>query len=83
MDLTATNVYSSIVNVDSLELSSMKRIMPNDASASYLFHKISGTHMAMGGSGDSMPPPISGLPSLTANEISDIETWINQGAPNN
>lgn len=47
-------------------------VEPGDPSKSYLFHKISGTHTEVGGTGERMP--IGG--SLTEDEISQIQTWI-------
>jgi hypothetical protein len=81
MDLTTGNSFGMIVNVNSHELPSMKRIKPNDVPNSYLVHKVEGTQGAVGGSGAKMPQGCSGASCLTATQISDIKAWINAGAP--
>jgi hypothetical protein len=55
----------------------MDYVTPNDPSDSYLWHKINGTHRAAGGGGGSMPPGAG----LNATQLSQIEAWINAGAP--
>jgi len=81
MDLTAGVSFAMIVNINSHELPSMKRIKPNDVANSYLVHKVEGTQGAVGGSGARMPFGCSGASCLTASQISDIKAWINAGAP--
>lgn len=81
MDLTTGNSFGMIVNVNSHELPSMKRIKPNDVANSYLVHKVEGTQGAVGGSGSKMPLGCSGASCLTATQINDIKAWINAGAP--
>lgn len=78
LDLTAGNSYDLLVNVNSVELPSMKRIKPNDVAHSYLVHKVEGTQGTVGGSGGKMPA--SGC-CLSAAQINDIKAWINAGAP--
>ena len=55
----------------------MDYVSPGDPAASYLWHKISGTHRAAGGRGGSMP--LGG--NLSATQLNQIEAWINAGAP--
>ena len=55
----------------------MPRVTPGDPEESYLFHKLRGTHLDVGGSGVVMPQ---------GGQVSDqilamIERWIAQGAP--
>ncbi|ODT68203.1 MAG: hypothetical protein ABS75_21300 [Pelagibacterium sp. SCN 63-23] len=64
--------FDYLVDVESLELPSMSRVTPGDSQASYLAHKILGTHEDVGGSGSKMPP--SGR--LRAEEIDAIIGWI-------
>lgn len=56
----------------SVQLPSMQWITPGDPDESYLFHKISGTHRDVGGSGFRMPIG----PALTGDEIDLVEEWI-------
>lgn len=68
--------YMNLVDVLSTE-APLDRIEPGDASMSYLWHKINGTHIEAGGSGNKMP---LGAPELPQ-EIRDlIELWIKGGA---
>jgi hypothetical protein len=85
LSLNLTNSYAQIVGVNSGELPSMKRIQPSDHSNSYLWRKIDGSHLTVGGSGTSMP---QGFPSLTTrdtdgngtNDLLEIQQWIDSGA---
>jgi len=66
---------SEIVEVESVE-SDLLRIEPGCRDNSYLWHKINGTHMDIGGAGDSMPPG----DELSADEKEIIGRWISSGA---
>ena len=68
--------YDDLVDQDSVQLSSMKLIAPSDPENSYLLHKISGTHLDVGGSGSQMPMG----PALSSEDIALVEAWIEQGA---
>jgi hypothetical protein len=82
-DLSTGHTYASTVGVRAAETPddscATLRIDPYDTDASYLFHKVSGTHLGgcVNGSGDSMPP---GLP-LGSSDLAVIQEWILQGAP--
>jgi len=67
------------VNQASTELPSMDRIEPGDHLTSYLWHKINGTHLDVGGAGVRMP---QFGPFLTQPEIDGIAGWIDAGAMN-
>jgi mono/diheme cytochrome c family protein len=54
-------------------------VKPGDPGASYLLHKIGGTHLSFGGSGTAMPP---GGPIEPAS-IALVRSWIAQGAKDN
>lgn len=69
--------YPSIVGVSSNELASLDYVMPEEPEASYLWHKISGTHSAVGGSGQRMP--LTGG-YLSRDELSTVRRWIERGA---
>lgn len=81
LNLSAGVSFGMLVNVNSNELPSMKRIKPNDVPNSYLVHKVEGTQLSVGGSGSRMPQGCSGSSCLTATQINDIKAWVNAGAP--
>lgn len=70
--------YNNIVNVDSFELSTMKRIKPSDSAHSYLYHKIVGDQGSgsVGGSGSRMPLGCSGASCVSASDLAAIQNWI-------
>lgn len=69
--------YANLVDAPSEEAAGMDRIEPGDAQASYLWHKLEGTQIAVGGSGSAMPQ----IGVLTEEQTSAIQNWIMQGAP--
>jgi hypothetical protein len=79
-DLSVGRTFSSVVEVPSLEVPSLRRVRPFLPDSSYLVHKIQGTQASVGGSGDRMP--LSGGP-LTEDEIAVIRAWIAGGALDN
>jgi len=56
--------------------SDRRMVVPGDAAASYLVHKLEGTGIC----GVRMP---LGRPALSAAQIAAIRTWIDEGARNN
>lgn len=52
-------------------------VEPGDTAASYLFAKVTGTQLDVGGNGESMPPGVV----LGADELATIQAWIEMGAP--
>lgn len=81
-NLTAGHTFGNIVNVDSIEQPSLKRIKPGDPDNSYLIRKIEG---AAGISGSRMPQGCGGSssPCLDQATIDRIRSWVTQGALNN
>ena len=77
LDLAAGQAYANIVNVASGEVPALKRVLPGDASSSYLYQKITNASGTLGS-----PMPLGSNP-LPSDEIDAIEAWINQGAQNN
>ena len=81
-NLKAGSSFANIVNVASLEQTSLLRIKPNDAANSYLIQKIEGVNLAPGTS--RMP---QGCPQsqacLDQATIDMFKAWVNQGALNN
>ena len=80
MALVPGRAYDSIVDKTSVEAKGMLRVAPGDAKASYLFHKVQGTHLSVGGSGVRMPMH---QPPLPASFIERLAAWIEAGAPRN
>lgn len=68
--------YEQLVDVKSSQ-SELLRVAPGDREASYLLHKLRGTHLSVGGEGSAMP---LGGPSLSEEQIELIGTWIEEGA---
>ncbi len=68
--------YMNLVNVDSIQVPAMKRVLPGDATNSYLVVKVEGTQTV----GTRMP---QGRDPLTEVQIQNIKNWINRGARNN
>jgi hypothetical protein len=66
--------YQNIVSVPS-KSGSMLLVSPGNPQASYLLHKVDGTHLDVGGSGRQMP--------LDKEARGKIRQWIVQGALNN
>lgn len=74
----ASVAYGNIYNVASGESPAIKRVVPSDASSSFLFKKISGT----AGIGETMPPAAAN-DVLSPAEKAIIQNWIQQGALQN
>lgn len=72
----ATTAYANLVGVPAVGLPTMNRVTAGDSDNSYIFHKINGTHLDVGGVGGKMP--LGG--SLDGGQISTIANWINDGA---
>jgi hypothetical protein len=68
--------YANLVGAASEEAMGLNRIEPGDPQASYLWHKLSGTQLDVGGSGTPMPQ----IGMLTAEQMQAIEDWIVGGA---
>jgi len=58
----------------------LPRVTPGDPEASYLVHKLRGTHLEVGGSGSQMP---QGGVGVSQDLLALVERWILQGAPDN
>lgn len=78
LDLSAGVSYAMLIDAPSAQLASMARVTPGASEDSYLVHKLDGTHVEAGGSGDAMPPD---LPfGLDPGEIDRVRAWIDAGA---
>jgi len=74
--LLQNQAYTNIVNANSTQDPSKKRVEPGNADNSYLVIKIEGKQ-AVGGR-----MPLGGGP-LNSTQIQNIKNWINRGAKNN
>jgi hypothetical protein len=68
--------YANLVQKPSMQLATMMLVKPSSLNESYLWHKVNGTQLEVGGSGQKMP---STLP-LDAMQLLVIERWIAGGA---
>lgn len=66
----------SMVNVPSAQ-SPLLLVKPGDPQASYSYLKLTGEHLAAGGSGEKMPFPDG---TLAAEQIDLVRRWIEEGA---
>lgn len=73
LNLTSGNSYNQLVNVNSNENPSLKRVVPGSSGQSLLIRKLEGN-------GTSLMPP-SG--KLKQEIIDSIKAWIDRGALNN
>lgn len=74
--LSLVDGYAAIVNVPSDDVPAMALVSPGDLEASYLWHKLQGTHLDVGGSGIPMPKQLQ----LGTMERDIIGAWISGGA---
>lgn len=78
LDLTASQSYANLVGVASSGCSGRIRVTAGDVAGSYLINKLRGVDMC---TGETRMP--KGDPPLPEAQISMIEAWICQGAPEN
>jgi len=71
--------WTSMVNVPSVQ-STLLLVEPGKPEASYSYLKMTGEHLAAGGSGEIMPFPHG---PVGADEINTFRLWIEQGAERN
>jgi mono/diheme cytochrome c family protein len=71
--------HADLVGVPSTQ-SPLLRVQPGLPSESYLMHKLEGTHLDIGGSGDPMPLGLGPLPDA---DLATIRTWIEECALDN
>ena len=73
--LDSAEAYDTLLGF--AEGADLNYVVPGDLEASYLWHKVKGTHRDVGGSGSAMP--LGG--TLSAEQIALLEEWILGGAP--
>ena len=76
LTLNADLSFGELVGTASEQLPSMDRVTPAQPEESYLWHKLQGTHLDVGGMGDSMPQ----VGQLQPDALAVIEAWIAAGA---
>lgn len=76
LTLNADVSHAELVGTTATQ-AAMPRVAPGDPSGSYLWHKLQGTQMDVGGMGTAMPQ----IGELTEDELALIEAWIAGGAP--
>ncbi|MSO89050.1 MAG: hypothetical protein EXQ89_03660 [Rhodospirillaceae bacterium] len=77
--LDVGHAWSNLVDHVSME-SDLLRVAPGASEKSYLWHKVRGTHLTVGGTGDRMPFDRAPVPD---DMIAQLTAWIGDCAPNN
>jgi len=77
LNLSQAQAYRQLVNVDSQQVPGLKRVKPGAPLESYLYHKLVGSHRAVGGKGNPMPLGHG----WTEADTDVIRQWIEAGAP--
>ena len=80
MALTPDKAWSALVAQRAVGVENMLRVAPGDPQASYLLHKLWGSHRSVGGAGSRMPMH---QPALKTAALLQFEQWVMAGAPNN
>jgi hypothetical protein len=78
LSLATGAAYENIVNQPSVQLTTMMLIAPGDPDQSYLWQKLIGNHLNVGGEGEPMP---LNTPMLDQDTLDRVEAWILAGAP--
>lgn len=78
LNLLRDVAYDQLVNVSSIQVSSLKRVTPGDPQASYLVHKVDGRAGIVG-----TRMPRNGPPFMTDGQVLILKRWIELGAPRN
>lgn len=79
LGLAPALAYAGLVGVASRG-SGLPRVAPGEPERSYLVHKLQGTHLDQGGTGERMP---MGQEPLAERDIALVRDWIAAGAKNN
>ncbi|HVY83024.1 MAG TPA: TIGR03118 family protein [Steroidobacteraceae bacterium] len=74
---SAAATFAALVNVQSINEPTLKRVLPGDPDNSYIIHKLEGTNL-----GTTSRMPLGG-PFLDQPTIEMVRAWITAGAQNN
>jgi hypothetical protein len=85
LSLNFSNSYANLVGIASTELPTMSRVAASNHLNSYLWRKIDGSHVGVGGSGGQMPLVGTLLNTRDTdgngtNDLLEIQNWIDTGA---
>jgi hypothetical protein len=76
LSLARRETLSAQLLASSVQQPAMRRVRPGDPDGSYLWRKLTGDHLAVGGLGEPMP---LGVP-LASSDLLAIRRWIEAGA---
>ncbi|MEM7160623.1 MAG: hypothetical protein AAF799_47745 [Myxococcota bacterium] len=81
LDLSDPGAYDILTMQDATQVA-LPFVAAGDTNMSYLWHKLNGTQQTAGGGGTAMPQMRADgtLTTLTAAQLSAVESWINDGA---
>lgn len=79
MSLVPAKAYANLVGPISVQ-SKLQRVEPGKPEQSYLYHKLTGSHLEAGGEGLQMP---FAAPPLPQTQLDLIRRWIEEGALDN
>lgn len=74
--LVLVDAWDQLVGVPSDQVPSMDLVEPGETQQSYLWHKLSGTFLQVGGSGQPMPY----ASALPPDQLAVVQAWIEGGA---
>jgi hypothetical protein len=77
LNLLSGAAYGALVNVNSTQKPTLKRVDPGNPDGSYLVHKLEGAPGIVG-----LRMPRNGPPFLTSGQMRVIRRWIELGAKN-
>ena len=77
LDLSPGNASLALIRVSSTQ-ASLLLVEPGDPQASYLWHKLNGTHLSVGGEGETMPYAAKKLPNAQLEELREAITALSR-----
>jgi hypothetical protein len=80
MNLSNGNAYNAIVNVTAQAGGGLKRVLPGDASKSFLYRKVAARTNPGSFTIAGSPMPLAGS-ALSASQLAALALWIDAGAP--
>ena len=77
VSLIEGEAYETLLGEGSAQQDALALVEPGEPELSYLWHKLAGTHLEVGGEGERMP---KGGEPLTVAQIDLVRAWIELGA---